>query len=126
MFRSLSLSVAARVRLQINGREVSVPEGASVWSAMAQAGETATRLSPVTEQQRSAYCAMGVCFECLVEIDGQPNRQACLTEVRDGMCVEFQQITESSSCLPETVATASAAGVVLMDPAAANEEADHA
>ena len=33
---------------------------------------------------------MGSCFECLVEIDGQPNRQACLTIVREGMDIKRQ------------------------------------
>jgi predicted molibdopterin-dependent oxidoreductase YjgC len=34
---------------------------------------------------------MGICFECLVEIDGKPSRQACLTTVREGMVVRRQQ-----------------------------------
>jgi predicted molibdopterin-dependent oxidoreductase YjgC len=33
---------------------------------------------------------MGVCFECLVEIDGVANCQACMTEVRDGMAIKRQ------------------------------------
>jgi D-hydroxyproline dehydrogenase subunit gamma len=33
---------------------------------------------------------MGVCFECLVAIDGRGNRQACLTPVEEGMQVETQ------------------------------------
>jgi hypothetical protein len=33
---------------------------------------------------------MGVCFECLVEVDGVPNRQACMETVRRGMRVERQ------------------------------------
>ena len=103
MFRYLSQPSgspsASEVHLTINDREISVPAGTSVWAAMAQAGETITRLSPVTEQERSAYCAMGVCFECLVEIDGMPNRQACLTQVQDGMSVQRQEITQTSEAL---------------------------
>jgi len=34
---------------------------------------------------------MGVCFECLVTIDGVGNRQACLIPVRDGMQIETQE-----------------------------------
>ena len=34
---------------------------------------------------------MGVCFDCLVTIDGVGNRQGCLVRVRDGMAVETQQ-----------------------------------
>jgi len=63
---------------------------------MALSGETITRLAPVTGQERSAYCAMGVCFECLVEIDHLPNQLACLTEVSEGMIVKRQAITETS------------------------------
>jgi len=33
---------------------------------------------------------MGACFDCLVEIDGVPNRQACMTPARDGMRVKRQ------------------------------------
>lgn len=106
MFRHLSApDGGAQVCLTINNREVHVPAGSSVWAAMAQAGDTITRLAPVTEHPRSAYCAMGVCFECLVEIDGMPNRQACLTQVRDGMVVKQQQITQTSQ------ATDNASGV---------------
>ena len=31
---------------------------------------------------------MGICFECLVTIDGESDRQACLEPVRDGMRVD--------------------------------------
>ena len=34
---------------------------------------------------------MGVCFECLVEIDGVPNQQACLVPVSEGMSVRRQE-----------------------------------
>jgi predicted molibdopterin-dependent oxidoreductase YjgC len=34
---------------------------------------------------------MGVCFECLVEVDGQANCQACLLPVRAGMRVLRQR-----------------------------------
>ncbi|MFK7881449.1 (2Fe-2S)-binding protein [Roseobacter sp.] len=43
------------------------------------------RKHPVDGSSRAAFCMMGVCFECLVEIDGVPNQQACVVKVRDGM-----------------------------------------
>ena len=33
---------------------------------------------------------MGVCFDCLVTVDGVGSRQGCLIPVRDGMKVETQ------------------------------------
>lgn len=97
MFRLLSAPSTPLIELTINNQSVSVPEGISVWAAMALAGDTTTRIAPVTEQKRSAYCAMGVCFECLVEIDQQPNQQACLTPVKAGMQIKRQVITETTS-----------------------------
>lgn len=105
MFRYLQPPAGASsetsVRLIINDRQVTVPAGTSVWAAMAQLGETVTRLAPLTGQARSAYCAMGVCFECLVDIDGMPNQQACLTQVADGMTVYRQEIIQTSHAIPE-------------------------
>jgi sarcosine oxidase subunit alpha len=40
---------------------------------------------------RAPYCLMGVCFDCLVTIDGVGSRQACLVPVQRGMNVETQQ-----------------------------------
>lgn len=39
---------------------------------------------------RSAYCMMGVCFDCLVEVDGCPNTQACMVVVQEGMVIKRQ------------------------------------
>lgn len=33
---------------------------------------------------------MGVCFDCLVVVNGVPNTRACMTLVADGMRIERQ------------------------------------
>jgi class 3 adenylate cyclase len=48
------------------------------------------RTTPVSGSARAPYCMMGVCFDCLMEIDGTPNRQACLTPVAEGMRINRQ------------------------------------
>ena len=48
------------------------------------------RRSAVTGEARAPLCMMGVCFECLVEIDGQENQQGCLIRVRNGMRIRRQ------------------------------------
>ena len=40
--------------------------------------------------ERAPYCMTGVCFDCLAEIDGVPNRQSCMIEVRPGMRISRQ------------------------------------
>jgi hypothetical protein len=49
-----------------------------------------SRTTPVSGSPRAPYCMMGVCFDCLMEIDGAPNRQACLVPVADGMRINRQ------------------------------------
>jgi len=96
MFRSLRTDTPELVRLTVNGQPVDVPSGKSVWSALALSGQIITRKAAISGEDRSAFCAMGVCFECMVEIDGLPNQQACLRRVADGMTVTIQNITEAT------------------------------
>lgn len=79
------------VSLSFNDQPLSVPAGMSVAAAMLMAGVRRFRATPVSESPRAAYCMMGVCFECLVEIDGVPNRQSCLIEVQEGMRIRSQE-----------------------------------
>jgi hypothetical protein len=85
MFKPLSPDAASRVRVTIGDRTVYVSAGISVAAAMFQCGEEFTRTTPVSGAPRAPYCLMGACFECLMEIDGIPNCQACLVVVREGM-----------------------------------------
>ena len=39
---------------------------------------------------RGLFCGMGVCFDCLVIVDGVPDTRACVTWVRDGMRIDRQ------------------------------------
>jgi hypothetical protein len=38
---------------------------------------------------RAPLCAIGVCFECRVSVDGQSGVRACLASVREGLIVEL-------------------------------------
>jgi predicted molibdopterin-dependent oxidoreductase YjgC len=90
MFRRLD-HTADEVRFEYEDRTIVARTGDSVAAALLIAGEIALRASPVSGAQRAPYCMMGICFECLMEIDGVGNRQACLTPVAEGMQVRRQQ-----------------------------------
>lgn len=79
------------VRLSFNDQTLEVPAGISVAAALLMSGINRFRATPVSESPRAPYCMMGVCFECLVDIDGVPNRQSCLIEVADGMRIRSQE-----------------------------------
>lgn len=89
MFRRIDDS-RPPVLFTFEGKEIAARAGDTVACALLQAGITAFRASVVTGEPRAPYCMMGVCFDCLVTIDGVANRQSCLTEVVAEMQVSFQ------------------------------------
>jgi D-hydroxyproline dehydrogenase subunit gamma len=72
------------VTITVDGESVRAHLGESVAAAMIADGNLALRRTR-RGVERGLYCGMGVCFECLVMIDGSPNTRACMTWVRDGM-----------------------------------------
>jgi len=90
MFRRLRDDPRAAVTIELDGETLTALEGDTVAAAMLTAGVGHTGATPVGGKARLPYCMMGVCFDCLMEIDGVPNRQACLVRVRDGMKVRRQ------------------------------------
>jgi D-hydroxyproline dehydrogenase subunit gamma len=73
-----------RVEIKVNGRKVLVPGGTIVAAAIALAGETRFRWS-VLNQPRGPLCGMGICTECRVTINGQPQCRSCQTLCEPGM-----------------------------------------
>ncbi|MDA3791661.1 MAG: (2Fe-2S)-binding protein [Desulfobacula sp.] len=78
------------VMILLDGRPEKVPEGVSAAAAVLGTGEKHIRVSPVTGEPRSPFCLMGVCYECLMEIDGEKDRQSCQVEVKEGMKINRQ------------------------------------
>ena len=91
MFRPRTDNPAGTIAVEVEGRIVHVPEGASAAAAVLIAGLPSIRETPVTGSPRAPYCMMGVCFDCLAEIDGVPNRQSCMIAARPGMRIRRQQ-----------------------------------
>ncbi len=81
----------APVRLTWEGEEILAAPGDTLAAALLAAGVEAFRSTPVSGAPRAPYCMMGACFECLVDVDGRPAVQACMTQVRDGMVVRRQR-----------------------------------
>lgn len=90
MFKRLG-DAGATLTLKVDGRSIRARIGDTVAAAMLAAGIDHCRTTPVSGQARAPYCLMGVCFDCLVMVDGVGNRQGCLVPVREGMVIETQQ-----------------------------------
>ena len=83
MFRLLN-AAAGQVVITLDDVEISVPAGVSVAAALLYLDQVPTRRTPVSGAPRAPYCMMGLCFECVVEIDGV-NQRACQRQVEAGM-----------------------------------------
>lgn len=80
---------ATTVRLCVDDKIVPVRSDLSVAAALLSHCGEGTQRTP-SGARRTAFCMMGVCFECLVELSGQPNTQACMVAVREGMVIRRQ------------------------------------
>jgi len=74
------------VEITLDGQNAAVPGEMSVAAALLAIGKIKSRISPASQKPCGPHCLMGVCFECLMEIDGV-RRQACMTTVKEGMVV---------------------------------------
>jgi len=90
MFRLRPDSTQPTVAVTVEGHVVMMPAGASAAAAVLAAGFDSIGETAVNGDERAPYCMMGVCFGCLAEIDGVPNRQSCMIEVRPGMRISRQ------------------------------------
>ena len=69
-----------------------VPAGISAAAAVLGYFKTNhTCTNPSTGEKRGPHCLMGVCFDCMVEINGVPNQQGCMVPVEEGMRIRRQE-----------------------------------
>lgn len=79
--------------IKVNDRPVEVVEGDTFASCMMRAGILVHRRLGSGEP-RGLYCAMGICNDCLVIVDGIRNVRACLTMAWPGASVETQDVRQ--------------------------------
>jgi len=83
-----SVQRGPQITAQVNGQPVAAFEGESVAAVLLAEGIRAFRHTRKTGEPRGVFCGMGICFDCLVTVDGVPNLRACLTPIEAGMNVE--------------------------------------
>lgn len=88
------------MKFHFDDQMVQAEPGQSLAAALTQAGHKQFRQT-AKDAQRGIFCGMGVCQDCLVEIDGQPNQRACMTPAVEGMQVKRQVAFPSFDHQPE-------------------------
>ena len=77
-----------KIQFELDGESAVAYEGETIAAAMLALGIRTFRLSPKEKEPRGLHCGMGVCFDCIVNVNDQLNVRACMTPVEEGMKVE--------------------------------------
>lgn len=78
------------IEFTFNGEKIDAITGQSVAAALLAANHRTLRKTRFNNNERGVFCGIGVCFDCLVVIDGITNQRACLIEAKPGMKVQTQ------------------------------------
>ena len=84
------LPTVAGVQMIVDGEPLDARAGEPVAAALLAHGRRVCRTTVRTGEPRGVFCAIGVCGDCTMQIDGMPGVRACVTPVRAGMRVETQ------------------------------------
>jgi hypothetical protein len=68
-----------------DGRRLPAVAGQSVGSVLAGVGIRSWRTTRVRQRPRGLFCGIGVCYDCLITVDGVPNQRACLVPAQPDM-----------------------------------------
>ncbi|MCK4841344.1 MAG: (2Fe-2S)-binding protein [Methylococcales bacterium] len=91
MFKQLPATDLETVRVIVNGQSISVTKGMTVAATVLSQQQKYTRTTAISGSKRAPFCMMGVCYDCVMVINGKANQRACATYVEEGMQIEIQQ-----------------------------------
>ncbi len=80
-----------KIKIFVNGNACTAYEGETLHAALLAAGYRVLRKTLKTHQPRGFFCGMGVCYDCLVTVNGAPNQRACMIRVIDRMEIEIDE-----------------------------------
>ena len=86
-----SIDRKEKITIRVNGKDVTAYAGETLLAALIANGYKKIKKSPVLKELRGGLCGMGVCYECLVTINGVKNIRACMEDIRPGMEIEIEE-----------------------------------
>jgi predicted molibdopterin-dependent oxidoreductase YjgC len=78
----------------VDGEPLPFTEGQTIAAALVAAGRVAWRTTRINQRPRGVFCGIGVCFDCLVTIDGIGGQRACLVPARPDMTVTTEEVDD--------------------------------
>jgi len=80
-----------RISFTFNYEAFTGLSGQSIAAALLAAGVRELRVTRFNEKPRSIFCGIGICFDCVVVVNGIANQRACLIEIAEGMMIVSAQ-----------------------------------
>lgn len=81
------------IRITLDGEPLSGTAGQTIAAVLLAAGHQVWRQAP-SGARRGVFCGIGVCFDCLVTVNGLRDVRACRRRAHDGDVVTTQSRTE--------------------------------
>lgn len=79
------------VTITLDGETFTGIAGQTLAGVLIGARHLSWRTSSVSGRPRGVFCGIGVCFDCLLTIDGTGGQRACLVPARPGMTVTTRE-----------------------------------
>lgn len=79
------------IEFLVDGEALPAYAGETIAGALTAAGRRVLRHSEKTGSPRGVFCGIGICFECLVTVEGMGRVRSCMVEVRPGMRVRLTE-----------------------------------
>lgn len=83
--------MSSEVEFAFDGSPSRAQEGQTIAAALIDRGIYSWRWTRVGHRPRGLFCGIGVCFDCLITLNGEPNVRACVTRVEPGDDVRSQE-----------------------------------
>ncbi len=77
-------------QISVNGDPVKAYPGETIAAVLLAQGWQMFRHTALSGEPRGPFCGMGLCFDCLVTVNGEPNVRACVTYAQPGDKIERQ------------------------------------
>ena len=78
------------VTITVDGERLTGVAGQSIAGVILASGQIGFRRTSTHDKPRGVFCGIGVCFDCLVVVDGVEDVRACQRRAKDGDTVTTQ------------------------------------
>lgn len=83
----MSADIPGESSFSFDGSAVPFRPGQTVGGALAASGVVSWRTTRGSGEPRGLFCGIGVCYDCLLSVDGQRSQRACVAPARPGQDV---------------------------------------